>query len=53
MGDFNADFKCRFGEELMYFTADNAKQISEGILRVYRSDFFYLYKRSTLHCVVA
>ena len=40
MGDFNAAFKCRFGEELMYFTADNALQISDGILRGYRSDFF-------------
>ena len=29
MGDVNADFKCRFGEELMSFTADNALQISE------------------------
>ena len=26
MGDFNVDFKCIFGEELMYFTADNALQ---------------------------
>ena len=39
-GDFNADFKCRFGEELMHFTADNALQISDGILRGYRSNFF-------------
>ncbi len=40
MGDFNADFKCRFGKELMYFTADNALQISDGILRGYRSGVF-------------
>ena len=40
MGDFNADSKCRFGEELMYFTADNALPISDGILRGYWSDFF-------------
>ena len=40
MGDFNADFKCRFGEELMYVTADNALQISDGILRGYRYDCF-------------
>ena len=33
MGDLNADFKCIFGEELMSFTADNALQISDGILR--------------------
>ena len=39
MSDFNADFECRFGEELMYFTADNALQISDVILRGYRSDF--------------
>ena len=39
MGDFNADFKCRFGEESMSFTADNALQISDGILRGYRSGF--------------
>ena len=32
MGDFNADFKYRFGEELVSFTADNALQISDGIL---------------------
>ena len=29
MGDFNADFNCRFGEELIYFAADNALQISD------------------------
>ena len=41
MDDFNADFKYRFGEELMSFTADdNALQISHGILRWYRSVFF-------------
>ena len=40
MGDFNADFKCRFGEELMSFTADNALQISDGILRGLMSDLF-------------
>ena len=40
MGDFNADFNCKFGEELMYITADNSQQISDGILRGYRSDFF-------------
>ena len=34
MGDCNADFKCRFGEELMYFIVDRALQISDGILRV-------------------
>ena len=39
-GDFNADFMCRFGEELMSFTAENALHISDGILRGYRSDFF-------------
>ena len=40
MGDFNADFKFRFGEELMYFTADNALQISDGVLRGFWSDCF-------------
>ena len=42
MGDFNADFcVCIFGEELMFFTAENALQISDGILlRGYRSGFF-------------
>ena len=40
MSDFNADFKRRFGEELIHFTADNALRISDGILRGYRSDFF-------------
>ena len=43
MGDFNADFKCRFGEELMSFTADNALQISDGILLGYCPVFFHLY----------
>ena len=43
IGDFNADFKCRFVEEFMYFTADNALQIYDGLLRGYRSDFFTLY----------
>ena len=38
MGDFNADFNCRFWEELMYFAADNTIQISDGILCGYRSD---------------
>ena len=40
MGDFNAHCKCRFGEDLMYFTSDNALQIYDGILRRYRSDLF-------------
>ena len=43
-GDFNVDFKCRFGEEFMYYTADNALQIYDGILRGYRSDVF-IYTR--------
>ena len=49
MGDFNADFKCRFGEES--FTDDNALQISDGILRGYRSDFFTYI--SEAHCTVS
>ena len=46
MGDFNADFKCRFGEELIYFAADNALQISDGMLRGYRSDLrmYYMFE---------
>ena len=39
MDDFNADVKCRFGEELMSFTADNALQTSDGILSGYLSGF--------------
>ena len=39
MGDLNADFNAD-GEELIYFAADNALQISDGVLRGYPSDFF-------------
>ena len=53
MGDFNADFKCRFGEGLMYFTAENALQISDGILRGYRSGFFTYTCISEAHGTVS
>ncbi len=35
----------------MYFTADNTLQISDGILRGYRSDFFTSI--SEAHCTVS
>ena len=50
MGDFNADLKCRFGEELMSFTADNALQISDGILRGYRSVFSPIFAKHMALC---
>ena len=50
MGDFNADFKCRFGEELVYFTADTTLQIYDDILRGYWSDLLPILAKNMVLC---
>ena len=40
MGDFNADFKRRFGQELRTFANENELHISDGILHGFYSDFY-------------
>ena len=40
MGDFNADFKRRFGQELRTFANENELHISDGILHGFDSDFY-------------
>ena len=40
MGDFNADFKRRFGQELRTFANESELHISDGILHGFDSDFY-------------
>ena len=40
MGEFNADFKRRFGQELRTFANENELHISDGILHGFDSDFY-------------
>ena len=40
MGDFNADFKRRFGQELRTFANENELHISDGILHGFDCDFY-------------
>ena len=42
MGDFNADFKRRFGHELRTFANENELHISDGILPGFDSGFYTL-----------
>ena len=44
MGDFNVDYKRRFGQELRTFANENELHKSDGILHGFDSSFFYIYQ---------